>query len=81
MADGCGEEENCLTKDQWGPSLAGSFGEQPRLRKAGCSGVKKVRPGEEVGENRDGVLDVDVEGWRLFSVEISNDAPPKVDAS
>ena len=69
VASACGEEENCLTKDQWG-EFAGEFGDEHRLRKRGCSGVKAIGRGEAVGENRDGILDVDAEGWRLFSVVI-----------
>ena len=68
MASACGEEANCLTKDQWGPHSWAV--DMPRLQKRGCSGVKAVGSGEAVGENREGILSVDAEGWQLFSVAI-----------
>eukprot|EP01052_Picozoa_sp_SAG31_P000886 SAG31_NODE_27_length_32731_cov_1443.130393_29_plen_143_part_00 len=80
VADGCGEEDNCLTTDQWG-SLGGVFGPDvlKSLRKQGFSGVKRFSGGEPavvegVGVDAPGaaactggVLDLAAEGWRLYT--------------
>ena len=83
VADGCGEEENCLSTDQWGP-WGDIFGPDrlKSLRKQGFSGVKKFSGGEPtvvegVGVDAPGaapctggVLDLQSEGWRLYTAVI-----------
>ena len=83
VASGCGEEENCLTEEQWGP-FVDTFGPGvvKSLRKQGFSGVKKFSGGEPIvveGVGVDapgaaacsgGVLDLEPEGWRLYTATI-----------